>query len=511
MFETLSMLPISFWVVIALLVGGAIWSFQRMNDGTGIPLLAVLGTTAAWYVGDAFYNDYANNHAKLFDAGTLQGAWWQVALFLATLLALAPLVHQGVNRSSRNRRSGVLQMFNHGVDQPAIQKQLNSLFLGCAWVWIILLLIALVILKGEIIYYLFPFLGYKASPWSHGQIGAGFDCFSILGVYLQLLVACMFGVVAALATQVRIRRYALCLCVLSWPYFIFDRTRNSMLAMVIPAVLCWVFLRLRGGLWKKVVVLLVCYCIVNTWMKFVIANRSSSTITAAFGQKGLSLADKKNVHNEGLNMFEELCWVSTFIDNGNYKVNWGGRYFAELVNPIPRGLWPGKPLIGLDYAIARGHHATNPNGTVDTTISTGFIGQGVVNFGRILGPIAAALLMCIWVAVLARLDLNVQALGRLPLYSLGLILTFNLGRDITLIVLYPFVFGALAIWWLDHHQTRVVRMAVSPAMAPAIAPSASQSSPASRQLLPFVRRAAFGGFIRRQSSRSARIHSQTGH
>lgn len=29
-------------------------------------------------------------------------------------------------------------------------------------------------------------------------------------------------------------------------------------------------------------------------------------------------------------------------------------YFAELMNPIPRVLWPGKPLIGIDYAIARG-------------------------------------------------------------------------------------------------------------------------------------------------------------
>ncbi len=24
------------------------------------------------------------------------------------------------------------------------------------------------------------------------------------------------------------------------------------------------------------------------------------------------------------------------------------------MNPIPRGLWPGKPLIGIDYAVARG-------------------------------------------------------------------------------------------------------------------------------------------------------------
>jgi hypothetical protein len=39
---------------------------------------------------------------------------------------------------------------------------------------------------------------------------------------------------------------------------------------------------------------------------------------------------------------------------GTYAVNWGQRYRAELVNPIPRGLWQDKPLIGIDYAIARG-------------------------------------------------------------------------------------------------------------------------------------------------------------
>jgi hypothetical protein len=53
-------------------------------------------------------------------------------------------------------------------------------------------------------------------------------------------------------------------------------------------------------------------------------------------------------------MLEELAWINSFIDKGTYAVNWGQRYWAELVNPIPRGLWQGKPLIGIDYAIARG-------------------------------------------------------------------------------------------------------------------------------------------------------------
>jgi hypothetical protein len=259
-----------------------------------------------------------------------------------------------------------------------------------------------------------------------------------------------------------------------------------MLAIVIPAVLGWVFLRLRGGFVKKGLILLMFFLVVNTWMKFVIANRSHTSIATAFRDKGLS-GDEK-AHNEGLNMFEELCWISTFIDNGKYKVNWGERYFAELVNPIPRGLWHGKPMIGLDYAIARGHHVTGPSGTVDTTISTGMIGEGVVNFGRLLGPATSALLMGLWVAWLARLDLNIRALGRLPLYSLGLILTFNMGRDITLMSLYPFLFGQLAVLWLERHHPQLAK-----------APANSSARRPARATRPSGRPA--GGFVKRSPVR----------
>jgi hypothetical protein len=123
------------------------------------------------------------------------------------------------------------------------------------------------------------------------------------------------------------------------------------------------------------------------------------------------------------------------------------------VNPIPRIIWPGKPLIGIDYAVARGFawdEGGSKSGGVAASISTGMIGQGVVNFGRILGPVAAAFLMALWVAVLARQDLMGDSLGYLLLYSIGLVLTFNMGRDITLLIIYPFVFG----WLLLHYFGR---------------------------------------------------------
>jgi hypothetical protein len=466
--KTLSVLPVPFWVVIILLTIGAIRGVLHMRDGLGLPTLVVLVTIAAWYVGDAFYNDYAGYHTKVFEPGELQDAWWQVAWFLAIFLAATPRMHAWFNAGHTRRASGVLQLFKCGMDQPAFQGQLTRMFNGCACIWIILALIAIVKLQGLALYFFFPFLGFKASPWDHGRIGAGFDFVSVIAVYLQLLVAGMFGVVLALSNQTRIRWLALTCCLVTWPYFIFDRTRNTMLAVVIPGVLSWVFLRLRGSLLKRIGVLGACFLLVNAWMGFVIANRTDMSIVSALKQRGFNLDTEEKVHHEGLNMYEELCWINTFIKQGTYKPNWGGRYFAEIVNPIPRRFWPSKPLIGIDYAVARGQGGGEVGDAgVYATISTGMIGQGVVNFGRLLGPAFAALLMSLWVAILVRLDLHIQEFGRLPLYALGIILTFNLGRDITLITLYPFLFGSLLVSWVDRNQPKTMRPRRSPLTRPA--------------------------------------------
>lgn len=455
MFETLLVLPLSFWAVIAVLVVGAVWAIQHLHDASALPILVVLGTVAAWYVGDAFYNDYANYHAKLFEPDILRSAWWQVAWFLVVFLFATPFMHRWFNARYLRRRSGVLQLFKYGVGQPVFQRQLNLLFLGCALLWLVLMLVAAIRVQGQILYVLFPFLGESADPWGRGRIGTGFDALWTAAFYFQMLLTGIFGVVAALATDRRIRSWALVCCLFSMPYFIFQRARNLVLAAVIPGVLSWVILRVRGGMLKKIAVLGGCFLVVNAWMGFVITNRSTMSIVAALREKGFSFRSDEEVHHEGLNMYEELCWANTLMKQGAYNPDWGSEYFAELVNPIPRTLWPGKPLIGIDYSIARG----GGSGVVDsagvtTTIATGMIGQGVVNFGWLLGPFAAALLMSFWVAVLARLDLQIQELGRLPLYFCGLILTFSIGRDITLIALYPFVFGYLMIWGFEHYRPR---------------------------------------------------------
>ena len=452
MLETLSVLPPGFWVVVGLLVLGGFWASGQIKSGVGLPMLAVLATVAVWYAGDVLYNDYVGDYMRKFDATVVADAWWEVAWFLATFLILAPIVNRLFNWRHLGRDSQVFLMLKTGANLPAFQLHLNQLFWSCLVLWIVLVTLAAFRLGSQIPYYFFPFLGYKADPWGRGQIGGGIDALLSLAAYVQMFVVATFGVVAALAKNRHVRLLALIGCLLTWPWYIIDRTRNSMLAVLVPPILAWVFLRLRGGAWQKAAILLVCFLFINAWFGFVLANRSDMDIATALHQKGFDMEQDMEVHNEGLNMYEELCWINKFIREDTFKSKWGQEYFAEIANPIPRVLWPGKPTISLDYAVARGQEYTEQGTTA--TIATGMIGQGIINFGVVFGPAFAALLMSLWTAALVRLDLDGQKVGRIPLYALGIILTFNLGRDITLITLYTFIFGCVIVWWLERSSNQ---------------------------------------------------------
>jgi hypothetical protein len=298
-------------------------------------------------------------------------------------------------------------------------------------------------------------MGHLAEAWERERIGGPYDfIISVVG-HVHLFALSGFGIVAALTKNPRLRAGALVLIALSWPTVLLDRTRHTMLVLVLPGLCALVFVRLRKQRVAQVGVLAGTFLVTSLWFSFVMANRSTRTIASAFASE--DVVANANAKHEGLNMFEELCWINRLIDDGTCPPNWGHRYFAEMVNFIPRGLWSDKPTIGLDYAVARGQATRETIGSEGATISTGMIGGGVNNFGPWLGPPAAALLMAGWVAVLARFDLKGQQFGHLLLYAIGLTLTFNLGRDITLLVIYPLIFGFAVIWSLERWLPRSAR------------------------------------------------------
>ena len=431
----------------------AVFAWNGRQAGWGLPAGMVLATVAVWYVGDVLYNDFGDYLATV-GVESLTSAWWQVLWFVVCFGVLLIPVHRMLNRQLLEQRSHIMDYMESGrMRDPEVQQRITKMGRSLLAAWLVLMGIGLYKIEGNAVGFFAPYLSQKIDPWSRGQIGGGFSALISLAAYLHIFLASAFGVLLAISFNPGTRRMAFAVCFLTLPFFIFDRTRNTMLATVLPGVIAYVFLRLQGSLLKKGAVLAGFFFAVHFWFLIVLANRSGMSFDTVGALSSNKETTESNKH-EGLNMLEELAWIDNFIETNTYVPNNGERYFAELVNPIPRAFWPGKPMIGLDYAVARGQAVSGELGETTATISTGMIGQGVANFGRIFGPAAAALLMALWVAVLARQDLLGDNPARLLLYSCGLILTFNLGRDITLLVLYPFVFGWMAVRLFERKELK---------------------------------------------------------
>jgi len=416
-------------------------------------MLMVLATTAVWYHGDALYNDYEEYRVIMGDAA-LSAGWWQVMLFIVTFALLVEPIHRAVNQRFLNRRSYLMLYAETAkLKHRSVQHQIDRLAMAMLTAWLVLMAIALIRVDFNFVGLFAPYLGDRAAPWSRERMGGGLSAFLSLAGYVQILMTAGFGVLAAVSYNPKTRQIAITVCCLAFPYFIFARTRNAMIATMLPGLLAWVFLRVEGGSLKKGAILLVGFMVTNSWFTFVLENRNERSIAASFKkeinkEEGIFEEEEEDSKHGGLSMFSELGYMNSYFDKGTYEPSWGKRYFAEVVNVIPRGLWKDKPTIGIDYAIARGFGTgdeRDADAGIAASIATGMIGQGVVNFGRYLGPMAAALLMALWVAILARQDLRGNDPARLLLCAIGIILTFNMGRDITLLVLYPYVFGWLLL------------------------------------------------------------------
>ncbi len=439
--------PLGFWVSLAFAAGLVVHAWKCRNQAWGIPAIAVSATVVVWYHGDPLYNGW-QGFSRDFMPQVLDDAWWQVTLFVASFWAMAPFVNRKLNPPKAGRRSTVVSLLEGMLTLDRLQEFLAPMLAGLAAIWAALTVIALIRTDFDWQGLFAPWLGRLAQPWARARIGGTFDfIFSLIG-HVNLFCLSGFGIAAALAKSPRLRNAALALMALSWPTIFLDRTRHTMLVVLLPGLAALVFVRLRRRRLAQVVLLAVAFLAVNLWFSFVIANRSARSIAEAFAAGRVQ--GTASAKHEGLNMFEELCWINKFLEDGTFSPNWGARYFAEVVNVIPRPLWKDKPTIGLDYAVARGQATGETIGVAGATISTGMIGGGVVNFGPWAGPPFAALLMAAWAALLARFDLTGQRLGRLLLYVVGLALTFNLGRDITLLVAYPLVFGYAVVRVVEH-------------------------------------------------------------
>lgn len=437
MFENVH-IPQSYWLAAILLVvamAGGLFSARR----TWAPAyFAVLGTVFAWYFIEPFYTPELFEE---FSQNVTEQGFFSVSIFLIVFMfSTQPMV-------AIFRPRGALAKPSAG---RSLTLTADRTLVYVVVLWLILLLYGIARVKWDVIGAMFPFgsrSGAGVAMWGRaGGADAGPEGFIVSSAgYLYQLCLTAFGLLLPITRKPRTRAIIISLMFVSWPYAFLQGSRNIALAIVVPLFASYM---LYGRI-HIVRRLLICaigfYCI--DWALLIVINFRN------YGFSNFDIGAIAQTKHQGLNMASELMHITEYLQDGSLKLSYGRDYFDELVNIVPRAIWPDKPLIGIDYAIVRGFGGANSDIGVFATVSTGMIGQGVLNFGPFFGPTAVGMLMGAWVGILNRVRVQ-GGVPRAALFLVGLGLTFNLGRDITFLVLFPFVFGQVCVWGLERATGR---------------------------------------------------------
>ena len=417
-------LPALYLPVAAMLAGLLIELWFKRRELWALPAAMVYVTVLAWYFADLFINP--QEYSFIPDA-LLNIAYGQVAAFLLLYRLALPWI------AGKFVRNAAAEQRRRGSSNP------EPIFLAATALWGVLLGIGVMLLHGDVLGALLP-LGARSGEvmWQRGAAGdAGASGFLVsTGGYVYELVCASFGVWFVLLRP-PLRWLAAALILVSWPFFLLSGTRSIFLAVCMPLFFAYLLFG-RGRVQIRVIVLAAAFCVLYVALQVVITYRDvgfQALITAPADRD----VPAELSGQQGLNMIQELCYTNMYA--ATHPSAYGTRYLQEAVNVVPRVLWPSKPLLGIDYAVWRGFGGADSDIGVFATISTGMIGGGILNFGSWLGPVAPALLLAAWSALLARWRAQGTSLLRRLLFLVGLGLTFNLGRDITLLVLWPIVFG----------------------------------------------------------------------
>jgi len=158
----------------------------------------------------------------------------------------------------------------------------------------------------------------------------------------------------------------------------------------------------------------------------------------------LDLSAVEKTEYVGFEMFRELLFVSRVTRKGELPLEWGMTYFTQLVNPIPRALWPAKPVSDAGMILARAYGIVDKYGEPTMTNSPGFLGEAYLNFGFIgllFVPAAAGVVVRAWDDVF---PMATRSLPAFLIYAAGLATIFASGRSFN----FGNYYGLLALFFL---------------------------------------------------------------
>ncbi len=428
-------LPASFVATVVILSALIVELWRHRRQAWALPALIVYLTVIVWYYADVvlYPERYRGMPRMLFDI-----AYGQVLIFALSFRVLVPIISWRIAPVSP-------------VLVPVSLKP-ELMFKAAIVAWVLLFTCAVYRMDWDVVGALFPIDGRNGNMmWLRAAAGdAGPTGFLVsTGGYLYLVVCALFGIIFVLGRKPPTKMGALGFMLLTWPHFLLSGSRNQFLAVIMPCMFCYALLG-RQKVNIRIITLVGCFLLVNFAFKIVIGYRNVGYRVIFEQQDSDVMAegmaqDEKSSEHEGLNMIEELCYENAFLQGGQLQLTWGWDYFVQLTGFIPRAVWPGKPMMEMEYAKVRGFGGGDADIGVVATVSTGLIGQGVLEYGVFFGPVAPALLLALWCGLLARWWQQRVSLLRMGLFLLALGITFNLGRDITNIGLWPVIFAYLIV------------------------------------------------------------------
>jgi oligosaccharide repeat unit polymerase len=405
------------------------------RDSFGITL-GVYVTVFAWYFVDPMINPEEYNYLP---SSALTLGYGQVLLFLIGFRVVVPAAARWI---LSRRSTGVIALQRMPPEQ---------ILIAVGTLWFLLFALGIYRRGGDVIGAVFP-VDSRSGMTMFLVGGSSTDFLINSASYLFSAITAFLGMLVFFQRTTFWRILAGSMFAITLPYYFLSGTRSGFVAVTLPFIITYLFYG-RHLLILKLAILAVAFFCLKEGFKFVQVFRISGFREVLAVKNPYELMDE-DVQTVGLNMIGELCFVNAYLDSGETSPAYGGRYLNELLNFIPRTIWPSKPLLGIDYAIWRGFESDTNDLGVNTTVATGMIGGGVLNFGKILGPVAAGILMAVWSSLLIRWWEQRKSLLRLALFMLGIGLTFNLGRDITLLVLWPVVFAYFFVRLIEIWATK---------------------------------------------------------
>jgi hypothetical protein len=424
-------LPLSFYITVTIELALIAELWRQRRQPWILPTLVVYVTILTWYYADlVLYPDkYQGMPEHLIDY-----AFGEVAVFSLAFRLMVPFFSE----KFRPRKQFL-------IPRSLKPEQLLNVAIAA---WVFLFICGVSRMDWDVTTALFPVSARNGNLlWLRAAAGdAGLLGFLVsTGGYLYLVTCALFGILIVVMRETFAKIIAGGMMALTWPFFLLSGTRNQFLAVGMPWVFCYALMG-RQSRAVRVLVLLGCFLLVNFAFQIVVGYRNvgftalfedSREDQAAYG----TTQTEKALGHQGLNMLEELCYENAFLTTGEMHLTWGWDYYVQASGFVPRAIWPAKPMMGIEYAKARGYGGGDSDIGVVATISTGLIGQGVLEYGPFFGPVAPALLLALWCGLLARWWQQRASLLRLGLFVLALGVTFNLGRDITNIALWPIAFA----------------------------------------------------------------------